>query len=59
MYELRFKFHWTLSDVRINNIHALVKIMALRLPDDKPLSETMVFSFLNAYMRHSASMSSV
>ena len=36
----------------INNIPALVQIMAWRRPGDKPLSEPMF-----AYMRHSASMS--
>ena len=40
--------------VRINNIPALVQIMAWRLPGDKPLSEPMV---VRTYMRHSASMS--
>ena len=32
--------------VRINNIAALVQIMACRRPDDKPLSEPMVISLL-------------
>ena len=32
--------------VRINNIPALVQIMAWRRPGDKPLSETMMFSLL-------------
>ena len=36
----------------INNIPALVQIMAWRRPGDKPLSEPMM-----AYMRRSASMS--
>ena len=33
-------------DVRINNIPALVQIMAWRRPGDKPLSEPMMLSFL-------------
>ena len=41
----------------INNIPALVQIMAWRRPGDKPLSEPMMVSFTDAYMRHSASMS--
>ena len=36
---------------------ALVQIMAWRRPGDKPLSETMMAQFTDAYMRHSASMS--
>ena len=44
----------------INNIPALVQIMAWRRPDDKPLSETMMVSsptHICVYMRRSASMS--
>ena len=41
----------------INNIPALVKIMAWCRTGDKPLSEPMVTQFNDAYMRHSASMS--
>ena len=40
----------------INNIPALVQIMAWRQPDDKPLSEA-VMVITDAYMRHLASMS--
>ena len=44
--------------VQINNIPALVQIMAWRRPGDKPLSEAMVVvSFTDAYVSHSASMS--
>ena len=43
--------------VRINNVPALVQIMAWRRPGDKPLSEPMMVSTLTHYMRHSASMS--
>ena len=41
----------------INNIPALVQIMAWRWTGDKPLSEPMMTQFNDAYMRHSASMS--
>ena len=41
----------------INNISALVQIMAWRRIGDKPLSEPMMTQFNDAYMRHSASMS--
>ena len=41
----------------INNITALVQIMAWCRPGDKPLSEPMMVKFTEAYMRHSASMS--
>ena len=41
----------------INNIPALVQIMAWRRPGDKPLSEQMMVSFTDASMRHPASMS--
>ena len=39
----------------MNNIPAMVLIMAWRWPGDKPLSEPM--KVRDAYMRHSASMS--
>ena len=42
---------------QINNISALVQIMAWRRTGDKPLSEPMMTQFNDAYMRHSASMS--
>ena len=38
----------------IDNIPALVQIMAWRRPGDKPLSEPMVVWLADAYMRHSA-----
>ena len=41
----------------IDNIPALVQLMAWRQTGDKPLSETMVAYVGDAYMRHSASMS--
>ena len=42
----------------IDNIPALVQIMAWRRPGDKPLSEPMMVSLMtHIYMRHSASMS--
>ena len=41
----------------INNIPAWVQVMAWRLSGDKPLSEPMMTWFIDAYMRHSASMS--
>ena len=41
----------------INNIPALVQIMAWRRPGDKPLSESMMAQFTDIYMCHSASMS--
>ena len=41
----------------INNIPALVQMMAWRRPGDKPLSEPMMTQFNDAYMRHSSSMS--
>ena len=40
MFEFRLKFHW--SKGRINNIPALVQIMAWRRSGDKPLSEPMM-----------------
>ena len=41
----------------INNIPALVQIMAWRRSGDEPLPEPMMTLFNDAYMRHSASMS--
>ena len=41
----------------INNIPALSQIMAWHRSDDKPLSESMMVLFTDAYMHHSALMS--
>ena len=41
----------------INNIPALVQIMAWRRPGDKPLFEPLMANLTDAYMRHSTSMS--
>ena len=41
----------------INNVPALVQIMAWRRLGDKPLSKPMMTKFIDAYMRHSTSMS--
>ena len=48
MNEFCLGFHWSmfLKNVRINNIPALVQIMAWRRPGDKPLSEPMMVSLL-------------
>ena len=43
MNDIRLQFHWTfVPKVPINNIPALVQIMAWRLPGDKPLSEPIM-----------------
>ena len=45
MFEFLLKFHWSfIPKGRINNIPALVQIMAWRWPGDKPLSEPMMVS---------------
>ena len=41
----------------INNIPALVQIIAWCSSGNKPLSEPMMAKFTNTYMRHLASMS--
>ena len=41
----------------INNIPALVQIMAWCRPGDKPLSEPMMVQFADVYMRNLTSMS--
>ena len=41
----------------INNIPALIQVIAWRQPGNKPLSDSMMVKFINAYMLHSASMS--
>ena len=43
--------------VRINNIPALIQIMAWRRPGGKPLSEPRAACLPDAFMRHSVSMS--
>ena len=53
----QFKFHWTISMVRINNKSALVQIMAWRRSGDKPLSEPMLVNLTDTYMRHSTPVS--
>ena len=54
MISISLKF---VPKVPINNIAALVQIMAWRRLGDKPLSETKVTQFSGAYMRHPASKS--
>ena len=47
MFKFRLRFHWSLFPrVPINNIPALVQIMAWRRPGDKPLSEPMMVNLL-------------
>ena len=47
MYEFRLKFHWNwFPKGPINNIPALVQIMAWRRPGDKPLSDPMMIILL-------------
>ena len=53
MMEFRFKFHWNLfPGVQIDNKPALVQVMAWRRIGDKPLPETMMAQFTDAYMLH-------
>ena len=47
IYEFRLVFHWGLFlRVQLIITHHLVRIMAWRRPDDKPLSEPIMVSFL-------------
>ena len=47
MLEFRLRFHWSfVPKVQINNIPAMVQIMAWRRPGDKPLSKPMMVSLL-------------
>ena len=47
MLEFRYKFHTSfVPKGPINNIPALIQIMAWHLPGDKPLSESMIVSLL-------------
>ena len=47
MFKLRLRFYWSLFQKGpLNNIPALVQIMAWRRPGDKPLSEAMMASIL-------------
>ena len=53
LYEFRLEFHWTLFPKRpINNIAALVQIMAWRRPGDKPLFKPMLPLGGDPYMLH-------
>ena len=40
----------------MNDIPAMVQIMAWRRPGDKPLSERMMTEFIDVFIGHSASM---
>ena len=51
--KISFKF---ISNAPINNIQALVQIIAWPRPGGKPLSEPMMASFTDTYMRFLASM---
>ena len=54
MCEFRLRFIWFVPEVRINNIPALVQMMAWRHPGDKPLSEPMMAILLtHIYASHS------
>ena len=44
-------------DGHIENMPALVQIMAWRRTGNQPFSESMIGNFTDAYMRHSASIS--
>ena len=47
MYEFRLRFPWIFfPKIQINNIPALIQIMAWRWPRDKPLFEQMMISLL-------------
>ena len=46
MLEFQLNFHWSLPKGPINNIPALVQIMAWRRPGDKPISEPVMVSLL-------------
>ena len=56
MYEFRISLKFVPKGP-INNIPALVQIMAWRRSGDKPLPEPTDAYSTDAYMRHSASMS--
>ena len=45
MYKFRLRFHWSFF-FQINNIPAMVQIMAWHWPEDKLLSEPMMVSLL-------------
>ena len=50
-------FDWNFNAVcSVNNIAALVQMIALHRPGDKQSSAPMLVYFVDAYMRHSASM---
>ena len=51
LYLIRISLKFTPKD-SINNIPALVQIMAWRRSGDKPLSEPMLTQFTDAFMRH-------
>ena len=50
--ELRLKFHLIFSQGPINNMPALVNVMAWHRTGDKPLPEPMMTQVTDAYCRH-------
>ena len=51
--EFRFEFDWNSFPLSpIDNIPALVQVMAWRRTDAKPLPEPMLAQFTDAYMQH-------
>ena len=52
IFEFQIEFHWNTFCGLIDNMSALVKLMAERRPDYKPLSEPIMIYFTEAYMRH-------
>ena len=49
MFQISLKF---VPKCPIDNKPALVRVMAWRCTDDKPLAEPILFQFTEAYMRH-------
>ena len=52
MYDVDKYFTKFVPYGQINNIPALVQIMAWRHPGDKPLSEPVLTRFTDAFVRH-------
>ena len=58
IFQTEFAINISLNNA-INNIPALGQIIAWCRPGDKPLSGPMMVKFIDAYMRHWSSMSSL
>ena len=57
MYNFLSRCHWSLFPKPNQQYTSIISDNGMGQQDDKPLSETMIASFLDAHTRHSAAIS--